>query len=683
MNNEKVLIVEDEKIIALDLQRRLERFGYQVCDLAVDGAEAIEKAKTHLPDIILMDIMLSGGMDGIEAARRIKNDLKIPIIFLTAYADEKTLERAKETEPVAYILKPFKERELFTTIEIALYKVDIDKKLKKQERLFSSILHSVNDGIIATDMNLIIQFMNPVAVDITGWPEHEAHGRHLTAVLPITDARSDENILASNLPEHERPFFFGDMLVKNRLNDVIYVDGSITRINERENETEGYVVALRDITEFKRMSATIDYQASHDSLTGLSNREEFSYKLQELIRTMRDDTSHGLLTMDIDRFKVINDTCGSMAGDELLRQVSNTIQSLVQKSDISARVGGDEFAIILLNCDIDNSLIVAQRLQEAVRAHKFIWQNSFFPITLSIGVVTLSKQIGDIRQILAAADDACYLSKEEGGDRINIFQSSDNKYQKRRGEMEWIGKINRALQENQFRLYYQPIKPLIERADIIEKVEILLRMVSETGAIIKPMDFIPAAERYNLMPSIDRWVVENTISEYRNLLDAKSPLSDRVFTINLSGPSLLDESLANFIIFTIDRFELSSDHFCFEVTETAAIQNLSYASRFMKRLKERGFTFALDDFGSGFSSFTYLSNLPVDYLKIDGAFVQNIDESLVSYTMVESINSMGHVLGLQTIGEYVKNKAILEKLRAMGVDYAQGYEISEPKPLRS
>jgi diguanylate cyclase (GGDEF)-like protein/PAS domain S-box-containing protein len=682
MNNEKILIVEDEKIIALDLQRRLERSGYRVCDLVADGAEAVEKARFHLPDIILMDIMLAGEMDGIEAAKIIKDDLKIPVIFLTAYADEKTLNRAKEAEPAGYILKPFKERDLCTTIDIAIYKGEIDKKLKKQERLFSAILHSANDGIIATDVNLNIQFMNPVAVDITGWPEEEAYSRPVSSVLPLVDARTNEDVLPTNLPAQSKPLFFSESLIKNRLNELIYVDGSITKINERENETEGYVIALRDITEFKRMSATIDYQASHDSLTGLSNREEFSYKLQELIRTIRDDVSHGMLSLDVDRFKVINETCGSMAGDELLRQVATMIQGLIQKTDVSARVGGDEFAVILRDCDIEDSLVVAKRLQEAVRAHKFIWQSSFFPITLSIGVVPIDSRSGDIREVLAAADDACYLSKEEGGDRINIFESSENKYQKRRGEMEWISKINSALQQNRLKLYFQPILPISALAGTGEKLEILIRLLAEDGTIVKPMDFIPAAERYNLMPAIDRWVVENTFREYRALLEEHSPLANMAFSLNLSGPSLLDESLATFIIMTIDNFQLSPEHFCLEVTETAAIQNLSYASRFMKRLKDRGFTFALDDFGSGFSSFNYLRNLPVDFLKIDGAFVQNIDESIVSYTMVESINSMGHVLGLKTIGEYVKNKSILEKLKVIGVDYAQGYEIAEPRPLR-
>ena len=683
MNNENILIVEDEKIIALDLQRRLERFGYSVIGMAADGPEAINIARERSPDIILMDIMLAGGMDGIEAAKQIRAQLGIPVIFLTAYTDEKTLERAKEVEPFGYILKPFKERELYTTIDIALYKNSIDKKLRKQERLFSAILHSINDGIIATDMEMSINFMNKIAEDITGCDEAQAKGRHAAGVLSLIDQRSQRELLAGIPPNIDsKPFFFSEAIVNNAKGKKLLVDGSITRIHEKENEADGFLITLRDITEIKRMSETIDYQASHDSLTGLSNREEFSFMLGELLGSLKTSPSqHALLVIDIDRFKAINDTCGTMAGDELLRQIASHVQANISRKDISARIGGDEFAIILRDCEPEDSINVARRLKEAVETRKFAWQSSVFPVTLSIGVVALSQESEDTHAILAAADDACHLSKEEGGNRVNVFHSQDSKFQKRRGDMEWIAKINKAAEEDRFILYQQAIAPLSLSSGLQNKAEILLRLVNEDGSIARPGDFIPAAERYNLMPLIDRWVIKHSMAAYKTLRDRGSSIASNLISINLSGPSLLDESLVDLILYELKSQGLESSSFCFEITETAAIQNYAAATRFMKRLKDEGFTFALDDFGSGFSSFSYLKNLPVDYLKIDGSFVQTIDESLVSYTMVESINSIGHVMGMKTIGEFVKNPEIMRKLTELGVDYGQGYHIAEPVPL--
>jgi diguanylate cyclase (GGDEF)-like protein/PAS domain S-box-containing protein len=682
MNNERILIVEDEKIIAIDLQRRLERFGYTVVGMAGDGESAVSMALELVPDIILMDIMLGGKMDGIEAAVAIKASKDIPFIFLTAFTDERTLERAKEAEPYGYILKPFKERELYTTIDIALYKHGMEGKLTRQERLFSAILHSINDGIIATDIDLTIQFMNPVAEDISGFKEGAARGKNISQFLTLADSKTQKDLLSGVTLTSDQPLFFNEVTVRNALGQSLVVDGSITRIHERENATEGYVITLRDITELKRLSDTLNYQASHDNLTGLSNREEFGYKLGEIIKNVKlTGGSHSLIVMDVDRFKAVNDTCGTMAGDELLRQVASHIQTNIQRQDISARIGGDEFAVILMNCDTTDSSNVATRLQAAIQRQRFIWQNLTFPLSLSVGIVPIDREVGDIHAVLAAADDACHLSKEEGGSKTTVFQAQDSKFRRRRGDMEWIGKINRAVEENRFILYQQPIVPLDANGKDRPKLEVLLRLVNEDGSIARPNDFIPAAERYNLMPQIDRWVVENSMRAYRMLQDQKSPLIEGIFSINLSGPSLLDNDLVDTILYFLKKYALSAEDFCFEITETAAIQNLSYATRFINQLRGEGFTFALDDFGAGFSSFGYLRNLPVDYVKIDGSFVQNIDESLVSYTMVDSINSIGHVMGLKTIAEFVKNEAIMDKLITLGVDYGQGYHFAEPKPL--
>jgi diguanylate cyclase (GGDEF)-like protein len=302
-------------------------------------------------------------------------------------------------------------------------------------------------------------------------------------------------------------------------------------------------MTLRDITEMKRMSETINYQASHDSLTGLSNREEFSFKLNEILVALKTSSDrHALVVIDIDRFKVINDTCGAMAGDELLRQIAAHVQSNISRKDISARIGGDEFAIILKDCEPDDSVNVAKRLKDAVEAKKFTWQTSAFPVTLSIGIVPLSQESDSIHAVLASADDACHLSKEEGGNRVSVFHAKDTKFLKRRGEMEWISKINRAAEENRFVLYQQTIAPLKDSFDSRPKAEVLIRLVNEDGSIARPGDFIPAAERYNLMPLIDRWVIKNAMASYKTLSDRGSPLKSSLISINLSGPSFLDEA---------------------------------------------------------------------------------------------------------------------------------------------
>jgi len=683
MSKEKILIVEDEKVIALDIQRRLERYDYIVVGMAGEGAEAIAIVGETRPDLVLMDIELPGSMNGIEAAKRIRAANGTPVIFLTAYSEPSLIEQAKAAEPFGYILKPFKERELLTTIDIALYKSTMDRKLRRQEQLFSAILHSVDEGIVATDTEFHVSFMNPVAEELCGWTEEAARGRAASEIVPLVDPETRHPLLPEGPPVlNERPLLFTEAHIRSQDGKTVLVDGSVTRIREEANASEGFVITLRDITEIKRMSETISYQASHDILTGLANREEFGFRLNAVLQEVRGSVAtHALLVIDIDRFKAVNDTLGGLAGDELLRQCAGHIQANVSRHDVSARIGGDEFAIILMDCDAENSRSVALRLQEAVQTRKFIWQSGVFPVTLSVGIVPVTRESGDLQTVLAAANDACHISKEEGGNRITNLSVRDALFQKHRGEMDWISKLNRAVEENRFVLYRQLIAPIEPRKALETKHELLLRLVNDDGTIAAPGEFIPAAERYSLMPLIDRWVVKNSFEGYCELVRRKSPLANSIFSINLSGPSILDEDLSEFILAETKRLGLDRSRFTFEITETAAIHNLVSASRFMSRLKDEGFTFALDDFGSGFSSFGYLKNLPVDYLKIDGSLVQGIEDSDVQYTMVKSINMVGQIMGIRTIAEFVKNEAILGKLVEIGVDYAQGYQISRPEPL--
>jgi diguanylate cyclase (GGDEF)-like protein/PAS domain S-box-containing protein len=685
MREETILIVEDERIIALDLKKRLERFGYPAPEIVSTGEEAISSAASSAPDIILMDIMLGGETDGIDAAKTIQKEFNIPVIFLTAYSNEQTLDRAKEAEPYGYILKPFKERELYTTIDIALYKFRLNSQLKSQERWLSAVLHSIEDGIIATGQDGLIHFMNPVAEKITGWSEENAKGRGLLEVFPLKRDQSKQKVPFPSIKdgrEDEFPFGFSSSTITNKQDETVHVEGTLGRIKDRQENIEGQVLAFRDITEMQRLSEQISYQASHDALTGLANREEFSDHLQQLIEdAQQNDTTHALIVVDIDQFKVVNDIAGHTAGDELLLKTTSVIKTVVRSSDLCARLGADEFGILLEHANNEQTMEIAKRLQSRLKENRLVWDKHVFNINTSIGIVLIDNESENLHSVLAAADDACFVAKDAGGNKIRVYNYNERLYHQRRGEMQWISHLTKALEENRFVLYHQPIISLSDE-NSETKSELLIRMVDTEGQIIKPADFIPAAERYNLMPAIDRWVIQSAFRNYKLLADKMGP--DKMsynFTINLSTAFLADENSLDFLVYEFEEFDIPPQAFCFEITETAAISNMKMATTFISEVKKTGATFALDDFGSGFSSFNYLRQLPVDYLKIDGTFVKNMHEDHISHAMVEAIHSLGRFIGIETIAEFAANEDIVNRLRTIGVHYAQGYHLGKPAPL--
>lgn len=683
MANEKILVVEDERIIAIDLQRRLEKFGYTVTAIASTGRQALECVDDQLPDIILMDIMLTGDLDGIETAEILKERFEIPVIFLTAYSDEKTLERAKHVEPIGYILKPFKEKELYTSIDIALYKYSVDRKLKWQERWYSAMFDSIEDGIIATDLTGGIRFANPVAESIIGVSEEELTGRSLGDALEIYDSQTgllDFNDLAT-IPPEDLPFHFQDTVLVNKRGEKTHLDGSFSIIRDKLGKNEGSVVVLHDTSVVKHLSDRITYQASHDILTGLANREAFSSRLNALVQNTLDATiTHALLYIDLDQFKVVNDTLGHRAGDEMLLQATSIIKSMVRSSDFCARLGGDEFGIILSNIPINQAKQISERLLNRLKNHKMVWDDKVFTINSSIGLVKIDSDSQDVQAVLAAADDACFTAKEEGGGKIKLYDSTSNIFMKRRSEMTWIAKLNSAIEEDRLVLYYQPIVPLDPEKHTTIKNEILVRMVSAEGDLIMPGDFIPAAERYNFMPTIDKAVIRKSLEAIQTIIH-RAPDDDYMFSINLSAGTLANEQFLETVADLVAASGVPPHYLCFEVTETATISNMQVANSFIRDMRDRGYTFSLDDFGSGFSSFNYLKTLPVDYLKIDGTFVSDMDSNPVDRSMVEAINNLGHIIGTVTIAEFVRSNEILLLLKDIGVDYAQGYEIAPPSPL--
>ncbi len=438
---------------------------------------------------------------------------------------------------------------------------------------------------------------------------------------------------------------------------------------------EGFVV---DITARKKSEEQLDFLARHDPLTGLVNRREFEIRLDRAVKSARrDHVIHTMLYMDLDQFKLVNDTCGHIAGDELLRQVTLQIQGHMRGGDTLARLGGDEFGVLLENCEGNNATTVAHKLRSVIQEFRFSWENKIFTLGVSIGLVPIGSDTESIKSVMSLADAACYAAKDAGRNRVHEYVAGDSELASQQGEMQWASRITRALEDDGLVLYRQEIAS-IDGEDSGDHMEILVRMLGDEG-IVQPGAFLPAAERYNLMPSVDRWVVKNVFRWLSEDVEQMSRLS--LCSINLSGLSIGDDDFSIFLAELFDRYEIPADKICFEITETIAVTNLTKAIEFINRFKALGCRFSLDDFGSGFSSYGYLKNLPVDYLKIDGTFVKDIEHDEIDYAMVESINRIGHVMGKKTIAEFVENEGILERLRELGVDYAQGYAIAKPCPV--
>ena len=440
------------------------------------------------------------------------------------------------------------------------------------------------------------------------------------------------------------------------------------------------IVARKVISHVSVKNRQLSYQASHDALTGLINRREFEVRLDRAIGIARTQSaSHALLYIDLDQFKIVNDTCGHAAGDELLQQLSGVLLSSVRYRDTLSRLGGDEFGMLLENCPLDKAVSIANDLLKLTDAYQFTWNQSIFSVGMSIGVVPIDRTTTDIASAMSAADSACYIAKEAGRNRIQIAHLGDRKLQQRQGEMQWVSRLTRALEEKRFELFYQPIIPCAHRHNTIRQIEIMLRLIDEDGSIIAPAAFMPAAEKYNLSANIDRWVIASTLDWLAaNSGDGSLPLT--VF-INITGQTIGNSEMLRFIINKMDETGVAPESVVFEITESTAITNITSATSFMLTLKGCGFRFSLDDFGSGLYSFTYLKKLPIDFLKIDGTYIRDVLSDPVDYAMVRSINELGQLLGKETIAEFVESLDVAEELRSIGIDYVQGHAYAKPLPL--
>jgi diguanylate cyclase (GGDEF)-like protein/PAS domain S-box-containing protein len=561
--------------------------------------------------------------------------------------------------------------------------------LQFEKELAQVTLHSIGDGVITTDAKGCIEYLNPVAEQYTGWTTEEARGLALGEIYRIMDERTGQPLDAlaprpSPLPGEE------ESAVSVRLTDrngrECPIRYSHAPIRSRDGRPLGTIVVFHDISQIRAMAQQLLWQASHDALTGLVNRREFERRLSALIETARaQQREHALLYMDLDNFKVVNDTCGHSAGDELLRQLTSIMLSRMRGVDTLARLGGDEFGVLLESCPLDQALRIANAMRETVREFRFAWEDKTFTIGVSIGLVPITTESGNANRVLGLADACCYEAKNKGRDRVQVYRPEDAEAGGRHGELHVVSQITQAFELGRFRLYRQRIVPVAHGALRPPGHEVLVRMIDKAGELVPPTGFMPAAERYNLLTSIERWVVSSLVEylheEWTSGAIARDEAARGYYSVNLSGASINDKSLPDFLRDLLTRYRLPPGLLCFEITETTAISNLNAAADLMHELKEMGCRFALDDFGTGMSSFAYLKYLPVDLLKIAGTFVKDMAIDPMDYAIVDAINRISHILGILTVAESVEDAETLAKITALKIDYAQGYFIAPPEAM--
>ncbi|HEY8101297.1 MAG TPA: EAL domain-containing protein [Burkholderiaceae bacterium] len=574
---------------------------------------------------------------------------------------------------------------------------DITKKKQdeltnaEQKELAEVTLGSIGDAVITTDDTGKTKYLNRVAEQLTGWSLEQAKDKSIDTIFQVVDEATGElyeNVALKCLRLKQTIGVTSRSQLITKDHRTIAIEDSAAPIRSKDGRVLGAVLVFHDVSHERQLNHQLSWQASHDALTSLINRREFEIHLAGALATAKSEhDTHALLYMDLDQFKVINDTCGHNAGDALLQVLTKMLQEKMRDSDILARLGGDEFGVLLLNCPVEQAHYLADNLRTAVKDFRFVWDKHTFEIGVSIGLVAINADSKSMSELLIAADQACYIAKEQGRNRVHLYQESDLALARRHGEMLWVARLSEAMERNHFRLYKQPIVSLNGSSHRHE--EILIRIVNGNGELILPGAFIPAAERYDMMLQIDRWVIRKLCHHIRqqhgemNLLrkDASTNALSTSYSINLSGISLNDNSLHQYIAEQFQEFGVSPEHISFEITETAVIANMANAQLFMEKIKKLGCRFALDDFGSGLSSFAYLKAFPVDYLKIDGLFVRDIATNAINRAMVSAINEVGHVMGIKTIAEYVENDDTLESVRNIGIDYAQGYAVGKLEPL--
>jgi len=546
-------------------------------------------------------------------------------------------------------------------------------------------LESIGEGVITTDTQGVIDYMNEAAEHLTSASRSVGLGKRLTDLIAVVDEVDRDSLgdpVERCLTERKR-ISLGRraLLMSKHSGRECSIELTASPIRSADGGVAGCVIIFHDVSEVRGLTRQMSYQASHDALTGLVNRSEFERRLESTLKSVRagDGAGHAVCYLDLDRFKAVNDTCGHLAGDNLLREIASLLREKVRDSDTVARLGGDEFGLLLVGCPLDKARQITDDVCRAVADYRFVWRDQIFDIGVSIGVVEIGHESGAAETVLGAADSACYVAKQQGRGRVHVYSSRDEIIARQRGEIQWLQRLQAALKEDQFELFVQPIISVGGRVDVGPALEILLRLRDESGGLISPGQFIQAAERYHLMFHIDRWVVQNTLAA---LASGSIRLPEgRSCGVNLSGQTLSDEHFLEFVVDALDHTGVAPSKLCFEVPESAVIGNLDHAHRFINVLHGMGCHFALDDFGSGIGSFSNLKNLSIDYLKIDGAYIRNIAQDSVNHAMVTAMIKLARTLDFRVIAEEVEDRVSFETVRRMGVDFVQGYVVERPYPL--
>ena len=712
-----VLIVDDRPTSRALLKAVLEQQNYAITE-AVGGRDAVALIAKRTFDLVVLDIVMPD-LNGIEVLKQIRAqfaEIELPVIMVTVKHDIEDVVQALELGANDYVTKPIDYAILIARIRTQLSRKQAVSALQEaragleqriaertaefvqaNEALQSEIAerHQAEQALRASEARFrtfydftpsmfftissdgVIESVNSFGATQLGYTVDELVGLSAAGIHDDDKQYQEYFNACVGAPDKVHRWELG-VIKKN--GSLMWVRESGRVVDALDGHTH-VLVACEDMTEARRLSEKLTYQATHDALTGLFNRGEFERRLRTVLeRASEQGGAYALLYMDLDQFKVINDTCGHIAGDELLKRLGRWLTMGMAAQDTLARLGGDEFGIVLEDCTIDRAKQVADSLRRKIEEFRFVWEGKVLSIGVSVGLVPINATSGSITDVLSAADAACYLAKDEGRNRIHVYREDDHQLAHRMGEMEWVAEISRALEEQRFHLHYQPIASLNGQRG--HHYELLLRMQNEDGDQILPGMFLPAAERYNLATRIDSWFIERAFEWLADHPDHVRELY--LCAINVSGQSLGDKEFQEFLFALFDKTRIPPEKICFEITETTAIANLPNTARFIETIKSRRkCRFALDDFGIGLSSFAYLRALPIDYIKIDGAFVKGVDSDPVNFAIVKSINDVAKVMGKKTVAEYVENRHTLEKLRDIGVDYAQGDIIGASGPIQT
>ena len=689
MSQTRILIVEDEIIVATDIQTTLLSLGYDVLEIVSSGEEAIDKVQELQPDFVLMDIRLQGEMDGIQAAEAITANFSIPILFLTAYADQKTLERAKLTRPMGYILKPFEERELYTTIEVALYKHQMEKQLGEKSQWLNTVLTSIGDAVIANNLQNCVTFMNPVAEALTGWQQQDAVNQPLAEVFKIFDETSGkpiDNLIAQALRTGEIVYLVDGAMLSSKNGTQIPIDQSAAPIIDANGAIQGSVLVFRDMTEKKQIQRQLIHNAFHDVLTGLPNRALFMDRLNHALEQLKRYPNKGfaLLFLDVDRFKVINDSLGHAIGDKLLMAIAGRLENCLRTNDTVARMGGDEFAIVLDHApDTATACRTATRILDEL-SKPFILDEYEIFTAASIGVVAdvnvyLENSSNPAEDLIRNADIAMYRAKNQGRGRYEVFNAE--MYTQVKALLQLETELQRALSNHELQVYYQPIV-LLSTHQIVG-FEALVRWQHPQRGLISPAEFIPVAEETGLIILIDWWVLHEACRQVLQWQLQYASANAFTISVNVSSKQFAQPSLVEQIERTLQETGLNPASLKLEITESAIVHNTESAALILSQLKALGIQLHIDDFGTGYSSLSYLHQFPIDVMKIDRSFVNILEKDTERLEIARAISTLAHNLGMEVVAEGVETAEQAERIGALHCRYGQGYFFFKPSDSKA